>query len=126
MEASLRFSRYTTNGVTLHCAEAGPEDGRLVILLHGFPEFWYGWRYQIDALAVRANGSLLPISGAIIKAQNPKELRPIASIFWRPMSSDSPIRSDAPTLPSPGMIGAGLSAGGLFRVIRTVSNVSWL
>jgi epoxide hydrolase 4 len=51
MQASLRFSRYTTNGVTLHCAEAGPEDGRLVILLHGFPEFWYGWRYQIDALA---------------------------------------------------------------------------
>jgi epoxide hydrolase 4 len=51
MEAGLRFSRYTTNGVTLHCAEAGPEDGRLVILLHGFPEFWYGWRYQIDALA---------------------------------------------------------------------------
>jgi pimeloyl-ACP methyl ester carboxylesterase len=40
-----------TNGIRLHVAEAGPEDGPLVILLHGFPEFWYGWRKQIPALA---------------------------------------------------------------------------
>ncbi len=42
-----------TNGVTLHVVQAGPPDGPLVILLHGFPEFWYGWRHQIDALADR-------------------------------------------------------------------------
>ncbi len=40
-----------TNGITLHAVAAGPKNGPLVILLHGFPEFWYGWRYQIDALA---------------------------------------------------------------------------
>jgi pimeloyl-ACP methyl ester carboxylesterase len=40
-----------TNGVSLHCVQAGPEDGPLVLLLHGFPEFWYGWRRQISALA---------------------------------------------------------------------------
>ncbi len=40
-----------TNGVTLHVVQAGPADGELVILLHGFPEFWFGWRRQIDALA---------------------------------------------------------------------------
>ncbi|MBO0939622.1 alpha/beta hydrolase [Fibrella sp. HMF5335] len=28
----------------------GPENGPLVILLHGFPEFWYSWRAQIPAL----------------------------------------------------------------------------
>jgi pimeloyl-ACP methyl ester carboxylesterase len=33
----------------LHYVEAG--DGPLVVLLHGFPEFWYGWRHQIPALA---------------------------------------------------------------------------
>jgi len=27
-----------------------------VILLHGFPDFWYGWRHQIDALAAAASG----------------------------------------------------------------------
>ncbi len=40
-----------TNGVNLHVVMAGPESGPLVILLHGFPEFWYEWRHQIDALA---------------------------------------------------------------------------
>ena len=33
----------------LHYVEAG--DGPLVVLLHGFPEFWYGWRLQIKPLA---------------------------------------------------------------------------
>ena len=35
--------------VQLHYVEAG--DGPLVVLLHGFPELWYGWRLQIKALA---------------------------------------------------------------------------
>ena len=33
----------------LHYVEAG--DGPLVVLLHGFPEFWFGWRLQIAPLA---------------------------------------------------------------------------
>jgi pimeloyl-ACP methyl ester carboxylesterase len=39
------------NGVALHVVEAGPSEGPLVILLHGFPEFWRGWRHQIGPLA---------------------------------------------------------------------------
>ena len=39
------------NGVRLHCVVAG--DGPLVVLLHGFPEYWYSWRHQIEALATR-------------------------------------------------------------------------
>ncbi len=49
--AGLRFRRRPCGDVTLHVAEAGPEDGPLVVLLHGFPEFWFGWRHQIGALA---------------------------------------------------------------------------
>ncbi len=40
-----------TNGIRLHVVQSGPVDGPLVILLHGFPEFWYGWSKQIPALA---------------------------------------------------------------------------
>jgi pimeloyl-ACP methyl ester carboxylesterase len=37
------------HGLRLHCVEAGT--GPLVVLLHGFPEFWYAWRHQLPALA---------------------------------------------------------------------------
>jgi len=40
-----------TNGVSLHTVQAGPEDGPLVVLLHGFPECWYGWHRQLGPLA---------------------------------------------------------------------------
>ncbi|WP_135828623.1 alpha/beta fold hydrolase [Halorussus halobius] len=39
------------NDVRLHCVTAGDEADPLVVLLHGFPEFWYSWRRQIPALA---------------------------------------------------------------------------
>jgi pimeloyl-ACP methyl ester carboxylesterase len=41
----------TANGARFHYAEAGPADGPLVLLLHGFPEFWWSWRHQLVALA---------------------------------------------------------------------------
>ncbi len=37
------------NGARFHVAEAG--DGPLVVLLHGFPQFWWAWRHQIPVLA---------------------------------------------------------------------------
>jgi pimeloyl-ACP methyl ester carboxylesterase len=49
----VRTSRVQSNGVNLHIVEAGAPDGPLVLLLHGFPEFWYSWRNQIEPLAER-------------------------------------------------------------------------
>lgn len=51
MTTSYATQFFQTNGITLHAVTAGPKNGPLVILLHGFPEFWYGWRHQIDVLA---------------------------------------------------------------------------
>ncbi|SFH06216.1 Pimeloyl-ACP methyl ester carboxylesterase [Halopelagius inordinatus] len=38
------------NGVQLHVVAAGDPDAPLVVLLHGHPDFWYGWREQIRSL----------------------------------------------------------------------------
>jgi pimeloyl-ACP methyl ester carboxylesterase len=39
----------SANGISLHVAEAG--SGPLVLLLHGFPQFWWTWRAQLTGLA---------------------------------------------------------------------------
>ena len=46
----MRSCYVTTNGIRLFCLEAGPPDGPLVLLAHGFPELAYSWRAQIEAL----------------------------------------------------------------------------
>ena len=35
------------NNIKLHYIKAGPENGKLVVFLHGFPQFWYMWRDQL-------------------------------------------------------------------------------
>ena len=39
----------TANNTRFHVAESG--DGPLVLLLHGFPEFWWAWRQQLESLS---------------------------------------------------------------------------
>ena len=50
-QAPVRSQHAAVNGIDLHYIEAGPPDGRAVILLHGFPEFCEGWWHQLPALA---------------------------------------------------------------------------
>jgi pimeloyl-ACP methyl ester carboxylesterase len=57
---SIQHQRIETNGVALHVVTAGPDDGPAVLLLHGFPEFWYGWRMQIPFLAARGFRVIAP------------------------------------------------------------------
>jgi pimeloyl-ACP methyl ester carboxylesterase len=49
----MKHERITTNGVSLHVVTDGPQDGPLVLMLHGFPEHWYSWRKQIPFFAER-------------------------------------------------------------------------
>jgi pimeloyl-ACP methyl ester carboxylesterase len=69
----IRFVRRTASGgVTLNVAEAGPEDGVPVILLHGFPEFWFGWRHQIGALADAGYRVIVPDQRGYNTSDKPK------------------------------------------------------
>ena len=47
---SITHEYVTVNGIKLHIAKQG-SGKKLVVLLHGWPEFWYTWRYQIPVLA---------------------------------------------------------------------------
>jgi pimeloyl-ACP methyl ester carboxylesterase len=47
----LRERFIETNGIKLHVMEAGPEDGPMILFLHGFPEFWWAWRKQLPYFA---------------------------------------------------------------------------
>jgi epoxide hydrolase 4 len=49
MENSLEHAFVDAAGVRLHVATCGT--GQPVLLLHGFPEFWYSWRRQLPVLA---------------------------------------------------------------------------
>ncbi|MEO8433597.1 MAG: alpha/beta hydrolase [Pyrinomonadaceae bacterium] len=49
VQTSIGHGYAEVNGIRLHYAEAGTGTD-LVILLHGFPEYWYSWRHQLMAL----------------------------------------------------------------------------
>lgn len=50
-----------TNGVRLHYVTQG--EGPLMLMLHGFPEFWYSWRKQIPVFAQRYKVVALDLRG---------------------------------------------------------------
>ena len=47
-----------TNGIRMHYVIQG--EGPLVVMLHGFPEFWYSWRHQIPFLAQHGYTAVAP------------------------------------------------------------------
>lgn len=49
--SAITHRKVRTNGIELHVAEAGDADAPLLLLLHGFPEFWFAWRDYLPALA---------------------------------------------------------------------------
>ena len=52
---------YIRNGlVDLHAVAAGPPNGPVVLLLHGFPEFWFSWHKQIDPLSAAGFRVIVP------------------------------------------------------------------
>lgn len=41
-----------SNGVKIHYAALGDTQKPLVVMIHGFPDFWYTWRHQMEALSM--------------------------------------------------------------------------
>jgi epoxide hydrolase 4 len=49
LEAAWKHEFIATNNIKLHCVTQG--SGPLMLMLHGFPDFWYSWRHQIPEFA---------------------------------------------------------------------------
>jgi len=62
------------NGVHLHVVTDGAEDAPPVLLLHGFPEFHYGWRKQIAALAAAGFRVIAPDQRGYNLSDKPKSV----------------------------------------------------
>ena len=76
VHSPLEFSFIETNNIRLHVVYAGPENGPLVVLLHGFPEFWWGWSKQIDALAEAGYRLMLPDQRGYNLSDKPNGITP--------------------------------------------------
>ncbi|HYB87934.1 MAG TPA: alpha/beta hydrolase [Streptosporangiaceae bacterium] len=69
----LREGYAEVGDVRLHYVEAG--QGPLVVLLHGFPEFWYGWRLQIAPLAAAGFRVVVPDLRGYNLSSCPKDVK---------------------------------------------------
>lgn len=48
------------NGIAIHVVVAGATEGRPITFLHGFPEFWFAWRRQIDHFVSSGHRVIIP------------------------------------------------------------------
>jgi pimeloyl-ACP methyl ester carboxylesterase len=60
------------NDLRVHYVTAG--DGEPVLFLHGFPEFWYGWRNQLPALADAGYRAIAPDLRGYNRTERPEEI----------------------------------------------------
>jgi pimeloyl-ACP methyl ester carboxylesterase len=103
-----RSQRIRTNGIELHVVTAGPESGRPVILLHGFPDFWYGWRHQLDALDARGLRLIMPDQRGYGRSDKPEG---VAAYDIHQLSADVVGLMDALDLPRASLVGHDFGGG---------------
>ena len=64
-----------SQGLRFNVAVAGPVDGPLVLLLHGFPECWYAWRHQAGPLAAAGYRVAMPDQRGYGRSDKPQGRR---------------------------------------------------
>lgn len=71
---ALESSRVDVGGVRLHVVQAGDPDGPPVLLLHGFPEFWYAWRDVVPPLVAAGYRVIVPDQRGYGDSDKPPEI----------------------------------------------------
>lgn len=78
METPFEQLVFHNGEIHLNAVAAGPPDGPVVLLLHGFPEFWYSWRKQIDPLAAAGFRVIVPDQRGYNKSSKPAGVKSYA------------------------------------------------
>ena len=89
-----------TANLKLHVTELG--DGPPVVLLHGFPEFWYGWHAIMPKLAAAGYRVIAPDLRGYNKSDKPTA---VSDYALETLASDVPALLDALGLPSVALVG---------------------
>lgn len=58
--ADIKRKHYKIGSINMHVIEAGPSEGTPLLFLHGFPDFWYGWKNQVAYFADRGYRVIIP------------------------------------------------------------------
>lgn len=75
MGLTLEHHDVPTNGLRLHVVQCGPLNGPLVVLLHGFPEYWETWHRQLPALAAAGYRVWVPDHRGYNLSDKPRGIR---------------------------------------------------
>jgi len=70
--AEMKHRTIETNGIRVHCVEHGT--GPLVVLCHGFPESWYSWRHQLQALGEAGFHAVAPDMRGYGQTDRPRDI----------------------------------------------------
>jgi len=71
---ALEHLTFHNGEIQLHAVAAGPANGPLVVLLHGFPEFWYSWHRQIEPLAIAGFRVIVPDQRGYNLSSKPRDV----------------------------------------------------
>ena len=79
--ATVEHLLVSTNGIRMHVAAAGPADGPVVVLCHGFPESWYSWRHQLEALGDAGYRVLAPDQRGYGRTDSPHDVHAYNQLY---------------------------------------------
>ena len=99
----------------LHYVEAG--EGPLIVLLHGFPEFWFGWRLQIAPLAAAGFRVVAPDTRGYNLSSKPEG--------FEAYGPDAPAAGRQPPPPSSIPVGFTTFPGEIWRTPRSWAESSY-
>ena len=98
----LREAMVPVQGIRLHVVEGGPPKGSPVLLLHGFPEFWWGWKEQMARLAKAGFRVIVPDQRGYNASDKP---RAVADYRMSVVAADVTALLDALAIPTVALAG---------------------